>query len=81
MQFSYVPIVGVSNCPSEIHSVENSENLPSSGQTLAPTEPEARLYNHQLDRLSVRPTEANVYIGYISAISQRIELKFCMIVI
>ena len=52
--------------------------LRSSGQTLALAEPEARLYNHQPDRPS---PEANVSIGYNSAISQRIELKFCMIVI
>ena len=47
------------------------------GPTLALAEPEDRLYNHQPDR----PPGANVSIGYISAISQRIELKFCMIVI
>ena len=52
--------------------------LPSSGQTLALTEPEARLYNHLLTR---PPPGANVCTGYISAISQRNELKFCMIVI
>ena len=54
--------------------------LPSSGQTLALAEPEARLYNHPTEPRPPRP-EANVCIGYISAISQRIELKFCMIVI
>ena len=53
--------------------------LPSSGQTLALAEPEARLYNHF--RTPPPPPEANVSIGYNSAISQRIELKFCMIVI
>ena len=52
--------------------------LPSSGQTLALAEPEARLYNHLPTR---PPAGANVCIGYISAISQRNELKFCMIVI
>ena len=56
------------------------ELLPSSGQTLALAEPEARLYNHQPPVPRPRPG-ANVSIGYISAISQRIELKFCMIVI
>ena len=61
---------------------QNEIKLPSSGQTLALAEPEARLYNHQPDRPPVpRPPEANVSIGYNSAISQRIELKFCMIVI
>ena len=54
--------------------------LPSSGQTLALAEPEARLYNHPTEPRPPRP-EANVCIGYISAISQRNELKFCMIVI
>ena len=48
--------------------------------TLALAEPEARLYNHQ-PRPRPDPPGANVCIGYISAISQRIELKFCMIVI
>ena len=52
--------------------------LPSSGQTLALAETEARLYNHQLDPVPV-PSGANVCIGYISTISQRNELKFCMI--
>ena len=57
--------------------------LPSSGQTLDLAEPEARLYNHfrtPAPAPAPRP-EANVCIGYISAISQRNELKFCMIVI
>ena len=61
--------------------------LPSSGKTLALAVPEARLYNHF--RTDIRPllrsrgriSAANVCIGYISAISQRNELKFCMIVI
>ena len=53
--------------------------LPSSGQTLALADPEARLYNQQPDRPP--SPEANVSIGYNSAISQWIELKFCMIVI
>ena len=55
--------------------------LPSSGQTLVLAEPEARLYKHQPDRPTVTRQGANVCIGYISAISQRNELKFCMIVI
>ena len=55
--------------------------LPSSGQTLALAEPEARLYNHHTDPVPSPPLEANVCIGYISAISERNELKFCMIVI
>ena len=53
--------------------------LPSSGQTVALAEPEARLYNHPTEPRP-RP-EANVCIGYISAISQWNERKFCMIFI
>ena len=46
------------------------------GQTLALAGPEARHYNHP----GTAPAPAaNVCISYISAISQRIELKFCMI--
>jgi len=60
----------------------NDHILPSSGQTLALAEPEARLYNHPRTPVPVpRSPRANVSIGYISAISQWIELKFCMIVI
>ena len=55
------------------------QSLPSSGQTLALTEPEARLYNHLLTPTRPDPAGANVCIGYISAISQRNELKFCII--
>ena len=51
--------------------------LPSSGQTLALAEPEARLYNHQPTHPDPPdPSGANVCIAYISAISQRNELKF-----
>ena len=45
-------------------------------QTLALAGPEARHYNHPA---TARRPAANVCISYISAISQRIELKFCMI--
>ena len=42
-------------------------------------EPEARLYNHQPDPPAPAPHPgANVCFGYISAIFQRNELKFCM---
>ena len=53
------------------------------GQTLALAEPEARHYNHPATPppRPVPAPAANVCIGYISAISQRNELKFCMIVI
>ena len=61
--------------------ISSSPMLPSSGQTLALAEPEARLYNHQPDPAPRPRPGANVCFGYISAISQRIELKFCMIVI
>ena len=50
------------------------------GQTLALAEPEARHYNHPATP-PPRPPAANVCIAYISAISQRIQLKFCMTVI
>ena len=50
------------------------------GQTLALAEPEARHYNHPATP-PPRPPAANVCIAYISAISQRNELKFGMIVI
>ena len=50
------------------------------GQTLALAEPEARHYNHPATAAAPpRRPAANVCISYISAISQRIELKFCMI--
>ena len=49
------------------------------GKTLALAEPEARHYNHQAT--TAPPAAANVCIGYISAISQRNELKFCTTVI
>ena len=60
------------------------------GKTLALAEPEARHYNHpgtaqisDLCSTDIQPLlpAANVCIGYISAVSQRNELKFCMIVI
>ena len=50
-------------------------------QTLALAEPEARHYNHPVTDIRPLLPAANVCIGYISAISQRNELKFCMIVI
>ena len=51
------------------------------GQTLALAGPEARHYNHPATAPPPRRPAANVCIGYISAISQRIRLKFCMTVI
>ena len=49
------------------------------GQTLALAGPEARHYNHPATARPPPRPAANVCISYISAISQRIELKFCMI--
>ena len=49
------------------------------GQTLALAEPEFRHYNNPGSAPPRPPPAANVCISYISAITQRIELKFCMI--
>ena len=83
-QFSYVEQFKIYEGEKNVFIMAHFHDiLPSSGQTLALAEPEARLYNHPRTRppSPVPSPGANVSNGYISAIFQQIELKFCMIVI